>query len=114
MAVQAGSPPLRRAPSVPLWSRLYGFGSVYAKTVRDSRLAFIIVAGLLGGIMLAGCKAFGAAYATPESRVDLKNVIDNIPPVLKGLYNNPLNVETLGGSLSVSYTHLRAHETRHD
>jgi ABC-2 type transport system permease protein len=103
MAVQAGSPPLRRAPSVPLWSRLYGFGSVYAKTVRDSRLAFIIVAGLLGGIMLAGCKAFGAAYATPESRVDLKNVIDNIPPVLKGLYNNPLNVETLGGSLSWKY-----------
>src|SRR5450759_1724412 len=103
MAVQAGSPPLRRAPSVPLWSRLYGFGSVYAKTVRDSRLAFIIVAGLLGGIMLAGCKAFRAAYATPESRVDLKNGIDNIPPVLKGLYNNPLNVETLGGSLSWKY-----------
>src|ERR1035437_7650039 len=103
MAVQAGSPPLRRAPSVPLWSDLYGFGSVYAKTVRDSRLAFIIVAGLLGGIMLAGCKAFGAAYATPESRVDRKNVIDNIPAALKGLYNNPLNVETLGGSLSWKY-----------
>ena len=102
MGVQAGSPTLR-APSVSLWSRVYGFGSVYAKTMRDSRLAFLIVAGLLGGIMLAGCTAFGSAYATTQSRVDLKNVIDNIPAALKGLYNNPVNVETLGGSLSWKY-----------
>ena len=102
MGVQAGSPTLR-APSVSLWSSVYGFGSVYAKTKRDSRLAFLIVAGLLGGIMLAGCPAFGSAYATTQSRVDLKNVIDNIPAALKGLYNNPVNVETLGGSLSWKY-----------
>jgi ABC-2 type transport system permease protein len=103
MAAQAGNPPIERAPSVPLLSRLYGFGSVYAKTIRDSRLAFLIVAGLLGGIMLAGCEAFSAAYSTPASRLDLQNVIDNIPPVLKGLYNNPVNVQTLGGSLSWKY-----------
>ena len=103
MATGAASPSLSRAPSVSLWSRFYGFGSVYAKTIRDSRLAFIIVAGLLGGIMLAGCEAFSAAYATPESRVDLANVINNIPEALKGLYNNPVNVETLGGSLSWKY-----------
>jgi ABC-2 type transport system permease protein len=102
MGAQAGSPTYR-APSVSLWSRVYGFGSVYAKTIRDSRLAFLIVAGLLGGIMLAGCTAFGTAYATAQSRVDLKNVIDNIPAALKGLYNNPVNVETLGGSLSWKY-----------
>ncbi|MGA3029703.1 MAG: hypothetical protein ABSE58_03050 [Candidatus Limnocylindrales bacterium] len=103
MAARAGNPPVAHAPSVSLWSRFYGFGSVYAKTIRDSRLAFLVVAGLLGGIMLVGCEAFGAAYATPASRVDLKSVIDNIPAVLKGLYNNPVNVETLGGSLSWKY-----------
>ncbi|MFI5260039.1 MAG: hypothetical protein ACHQ01_10600, partial [Candidatus Limnocylindrales bacterium] len=103
MAAQAGSPPIARALSVSLWSRLYGFGSIYAKTIRDSRLAFLIVAGLLGGIMLAGCKAFAAAYATPASRLDLANVINNIPDALKGLYSNPINVETLGGSLSWKY-----------
>jgi len=53
--------------------------------------------------MLAGCMAFGTAYSTPASRLDLQNVIDNIPPVLKGLYNNPVHVETLGGSLSWKY-----------
>ena len=103
MAVQAGRPPLQRAPAVPLFSRLYGFGSIYAKTIRDSRLAFIIVAGLLGGIMLTGCEAFGAAYSTPASRLDLQNVINNIPDAMKGLLNNPVNVQTLGGSLSWKY-----------
>ncbi len=104
MAVQAGSPPLGRGvATVSIWSRLYGFGSIYAKTMRDSRLAFLIVAGLLGGIMLAGDYAFGTAYATPASRVDLKTVIDTIPAALKGLYGNPVNVETLGGSLSWKY-----------
>ena len=104
MAVDAGTPPLgSRIATVPLWSRLYGFGSIYAKTIRDSRLAFIIVAGLLCGIMVAGCAAFGEAYATPASRVDLANVINNMPEAIKGLYNNPVNVETLGGSLSWKY-----------
>ena len=103
MAVQAGSPPVRQITAVSLWSRLYGFGSVYAKSIRDSRLAFIVVAGLLGGIMLVGCEAFGTAYGTPASRADLKAVIDNIPAALKGLYSNPVNVETLGGSLSWKY-----------
>ena len=103
MAVDAGSSPLGRISAVSPWSRLYGFGSIYAKTLRDSRLAFLIVAGLLGGIMAAGCTAFGTAYATAASRVDLATAIDNIPPVLKGLYNNPVNVETLGGSLSWKY-----------
>ncbi len=100
---EAGRPPIGPIATVSLWSRLYGFGSIYAKTIRDSRLAFIIVAGLLGGIMLVGCEAFGTAYGTAASRLDLKNVIDNIPAALKGLYGNPVNVETLGGSLSWKY-----------
>ena len=56
MATSAGSP--RRAvaatfPPIPLRRRLYGFGSIYGKTIRDSRLAFIVAAGLLAGVMLA-------------------------------------------------------------
>ena len=31
------------------FSRIYGLGSIYGKSIRDSRLAFTIVAGLLGG-----------------------------------------------------------------
>jgi ABC-2 type transport system permease protein len=103
MAVQAGSPPLQRAHSVPHWSRLYGFGSIYAKTIRDSRLAFLIVAGLMAGIMLAGCYAIASAYSTPASRVDMASFVDSMPAAFRGLTNNPVNVGTLGGYLSWKY-----------
>jgi ABC-2 type transport system permease protein len=102
MTTAAGNPPLGRE-SVSLWSRFYGLGSIYAKSLRDSRLTFIVVAGLLAGIMLAGDYAFGTAYGTAASRVDLAKLIDTIPAALKGLYGNPVNVETLGGSLSWKY-----------
>ena len=55
MAVSAGMPRGSVAvavPRIPLHRRLYGFGSIYGKTVRDSRLAFIIAAGFLGGLPL--------------------------------------------------------------
>ena len=52
MAVNAGTPPLAAFPSIPLHRRLYGFGSIYGKTIRDSRLSFTIAAGLLGGMSL--------------------------------------------------------------
>jgi ABC-2 type transport system permease protein len=87
---------------VSRWSRIYGLGSVYAKTLRDSRLSFLIVAGLLGGLLLSGGAAFGEAYATPESRAALAALVASLPPVLAGVYGTPfpVNVETLGGSIA--------------
>jgi ABC-2 type transport system permease protein len=99
----AGSPPSGAArTAISAWSRIYGFGSVYAKTLRDSRLAFIIMAGLLGSFLLAGAAAFGEAYSTPASRADLANLVKNLPAAMAGIYGSPFpaNVETLGGSLS--------------
>ncbi len=104
MAVELGRAPLTASrASVPLWSRIYGFGSIYAKTIRDSRLAFIIMAGLLGAILFAGGAAFGSTYHTAEARRELDSLVATLPPVLKGLYGNPVNVETLGGSLWWKY-----------
>jgi hypothetical protein len=65
MAVELGrSSSIAPHPGVSLWSRVYGFGSVYAKTLRDSRLAFLIAAGLMGGIMLVVGGAIPTAYPT--------------------------------------------------
>lgn len=62
MSAEIGRQPVTLPPwHISLASRLYGFGSIYAKTIRDSRLAFIIVAGLLAGLMLAGGAAIGSA-----------------------------------------------------
>ncbi|MFI5199191.1 MAG: hypothetical protein ACHQXL_02330, partial [Candidatus Limnocylindrales bacterium] len=54
-------------PSMPLRRRLYGFGSIYGKTIRDSRLAFLIAAGLLGGIALVIPAAIGTVFPTPAA-----------------------------------------------
>ena len=101
MTAHADAPSAAGRTSVSTWSRIYGLGSVYAKTLRDSRLAFLIVGGLLCGFMLSGAAAFGQAYATLEARQDLANLVNSLPPVMQGLYGtpHPLNIETLGGSL---------------
>ena len=72
------------------WSRVYGLGSVYAKTLRDSRLAVIIVSGLIGALLLSGGAAFGEAYATPESRAGLAALVASLPPIMAGIYGNLL------------------------
>jgi ABC-2 type transport system permease protein len=83
------------------WSRIYGLGTVYAKTLRDSRLAVIIVGGMMGAFLLSGGAAFGQAYNTLQSRQDLANLVRSLPPALSGVYGNPfpVNIETLGGSI---------------
>ena len=101
MAVDAGLPPRAATiPRIPLHRRLYGFGSIYGKTVRDSRLGAMIVTGLIAAIFIVSGQAFAADYATAESRVELTKLIASIPPVLQGIYGNPVDVSTIGGSVN--------------
>jgi polyether ionophore transport system permease protein len=93
------------APRSPIsWtSRLYGFGSIYAKTLRDSRLALIIVNGLLGGVMLAVGAGLGGVLGSAESRADLVRVAADIPPILQGITGRAVNVGTIGGYMTWKY-----------
>jgi ABC-2 type transport system permease protein len=103
MAVQAGSAPASRVAPISAWSRLYGFGSIYGKTIRDSRLAFIIAAGVLGGMMLVAGAAVGSVFPTPQSRLEVDKLIATIPSSMSGLFGNPVKVDTLGGVMSWKY-----------
>jgi ABC-2 type transport system permease protein len=91
------------APHVSALHRLYGLGSVFGKTVRDSRLGMFTIAVLLGGIILAGGATMATTYATLETRAELATLSATLPPVLRGLYGNPVNVDTLGGFISWHY-----------
>jgi len=104
MAVEAGRPPIAGgiAP-VSLWSRFYGFGSIYGKSIRDSRLAFIIAAGVLGGMMLVAGAAVGGVFPTAESRQEVDKLIATIPSSMSGLFGNPVKVGTLGGMMNWKY-----------
>ncbi|MEW5992265.1 MAG: ABC transporter permease subunit [Chloroflexota bacterium] len=101
MTAHAGPAPLGARTSTSTLSRVYGLGTVFAKTLRDSRLAVIIVAGIAGAIVISGAAAFGEAYNTVQSRVELANLVRSLPPALSGVYGNPfpVNIETLGGSI---------------
>lgn len=107
MAVEVGRPPLSRPRrEVSLRQRVYGFGSVYAKTLRDSRLSFIIVAGLLGGLMLLVSAGIGTVYATVAARHDLAQLGTDLArssPALRGIVGNPVNLGTIGGYVLWKY-----------
>ena len=104
MAVEIGRRPLpAAAPGVPLFRRLYGLGSVFGKTVRDSRLGLFTIAILLGGIILAGGATMANTYGTLETRHELATLSSEMPPVLRGLYGDPVRVDTLGGFVSWHY-----------
>ncbi|HEV8696381.1 MAG TPA: hypothetical protein VGQ89_01710 [Candidatus Limnocylindrales bacterium] len=86
-----------------LFRWVYGFGSIFAKTIRDSRRATLAV-GLVLGLMLIGVsKAIVSEFATPQSRVELGDVIRAVPPILQGLAGKVVNVETLGGYVQYKY-----------
>jgi ABC-2 type transport system permease protein len=103
VAVEAGRPPVGSIAPISLWSRLYGFGSVYAKTLRDSRMAFVTMVGLLGGIMLYATVAIPAAFPTQESRDSLVKLATDTSAALGGITGKPINVGTVGGYIWWKY-----------
>ncbi len=104
MAVGTGAPQLvTPRPRIPVLSRVYGLGSIYAKTLRDSRLAFIIMTGLLAGLMLAVGSAWGSAYVTAEARREIAALVAGIPPVLAGIAGPIVKPDTMGGFLTYKY-----------
>ncbi len=104
MAVQAGTPSSPALPAEPsALSRIYGFGSVFAKTIRDSRRAMIIVAAVLGLLLLAVSKAIVSEFTTVEARQQMADLIAAVPPILQGLAGRPIHVETLGGYVNYKY-----------
>ncbi len=104
MTAQAGLPARSVTfPPIPLRRRLYGFGSIYGKAIRDSRLAFIIAAGLLGGMALVLSAAISSVFPTPASRLEIDKLIGSIPAAMVNLFGKPEKLGTLGGYMSWKY-----------
>jgi ABC-2 type transport system permease protein len=109
MAVQAGSPDRAATfPPIPLRRKLYGFGSIYGKTIRDSRLAFIIAAGLLGGMALVMGVAVSNIFPTPAARLAVDALFGSVPESMMRLFGNVeaigSRVGTLGGYVTFKYS----------
>ena len=82
-------------------ARIVGLGSIYGKTLRDSRRAALLVGGLAAIFVIAT----GAPYATPDfATVELRKTfiasLTALPPAIRGLLGEPINLDTLGGFVS--------------
>jgi len=115
MAASAGTPrPTLAAPFpvIPLRRRLYGFGSIYGKTIRDSRLAFIIAAGLMGGMSVVLSAAVGQIFPTAEARQQVDKIVGGMPSGMINLFANATllgdKLGTLGGYFTYKYGGLFA------
>ena len=78
MTSDVGRRPAPTVPSIPtasLRSRIYGFGSVFGKTLRDSRRAVIVVSVLLALLLIGVSNAIVSEFATPESRRQLADIV---------------------------------------
>jgi ABC-2 type transport system permease protein len=103
MAVDVRAPLVSAPASAPWSRRIWGFGSVFGKTLRDSRFAVVAVVGVLGLMVVAGGATMANTYGTPETRRELAELSASLPPVLAGLYGNPVSVDILGGFISWHY-----------
>ena len=108
MTASAGTPRQAAAfPAIPLRHRVYGFGSIYGKSIRDSRLAFIIAAGLLGGLALFMGAAIGNVFPTPEARTAVDKMVASMPASMVNLFGNATlmgdKLGTLGGYMTWKY-----------
>ncbi len=95
--------PLAGRNRITPFSRVYGFGSIYGKTIRDSRLAFIIGAGLLGGMALFMGAAISQVFPSPAARLSVDNLIGAMPAAMVNLFGKPEKLGTLGGYMSWKY-----------
>ena len=91
---------------VPVARRIFGLGSVFGKTLRDSRRATIVVGVVLGLTLIGVSKAIVSQFATVESRQEMADLVRAVPPILQGLAGKPVNVETLGGYVQYKYLSL--------
>ena len=90
-------------PHAPMHGRLAGLGSVFGKSLRDNRVGMVLVAALLSVMTLAGGYNMSNAYGTVATRADLAAMSASMPPIIRGLYGNPVGVGTIGGFVAWHY-----------
>ncbi len=96
--------PLPTRLSIPLRRRLFGLGSIFGKTLRDSRRAVLIVGAFLSLLILVSGAFVASTWGTPETRAEGVSLTTVLPPIFTGLYGgSAINADTLGGFTNWRY-----------
>ena len=102
MSAEAGA--VTATTTIPIGRRIYGFGSLFGKTLRDSRRATLIVAGFLAVMVLVSGAFVSSQWGTPELRAEGVTLTTALPAIFTGLYGGAaISPETLGGFTNWRY-----------
>jgi ABC-2 type transport system permease protein len=81
-------------------SRVYGLGSVFGKTLRDSRWTIVVITAFTLFLLVATIGAYVAEFDTLQERLGLAAQLGSLPPIFAGILGPPERLETLPGFLS--------------
>jgi ABC-2 type transport system permease protein len=81
-------------------SRAFGLGSVFGKSLRDSRWSILGFGVVLALLMVLTASQVAAEFGDAASRAALAAQMALLPDVMRGLLGEPVAIETLGGFLS--------------
>ncbi|HEX4897111.1 MAG TPA: hypothetical protein VFV53_01980, partial [Candidatus Limnocylindrales bacterium] len=81
-------------------ARLLGLGSVFGKTIRDSRRTALLLGGLYALIMIVTTQQVVVEFDTVAARRLMAAQMGALPPVFQGMLGEPIAIETLGGFVS--------------
>ena len=87
-----------RAPGLP--GRLFGLGSIFGKTFRDSRRAALIVGLATALILVVTAASVAAEFDTQAKRAAFATQMASLPAIFQGMLGKMIAVERLGGFLS--------------
>lgn len=100
----ADARPLPSQLSISLRRRLFGLGSIFGKTLRDSRRAILIVGGFLSLLILISGAFVSSTWGTPETRAEGVALTTVLPAIFTGLYGgSAISADTLGGFTNWRY-----------
>lgn len=81
-------------------TRTAGPGSVFSKTLRDSRRAIVLAAGLFASFIVVGALALAFQFGTEADRRLLAVQAELFPALFRGLLGEPIAIDRLGGFIS--------------
>ena len=87
-------------PAPGVGARLFGLGSIFGKTFRDSRRAALIVGIVMVLILLATAASLAAEFDTEAKRLAIAAQLGSLPAIFQGMLGDMISIEHLGGFLS--------------
>ncbi len=83
-----------------LGARLFGLGSIFGKTLRESARSVAMVGLGFGLLVFFVSSLLASEFGTAQSRAEIAAQATQLPVVFRGLLGDPINVETMGGFIS--------------